>query len=87
LGEKFGVKGFPTLKFFRNGQHSEYNGGRTEATIIAWLTKKLGPASVQVSSEAEILSKKAKGPVVVFFGSEDEQYNTFLNVASNFEDL
>ena len=37
LAEKFGVKGFPTLKFFREGEVSEYNGGRTEATIISWL--------------------------------------------------
>lgn len=87
LGEKFGVKGFPTLKFFKNGQHSEYNGGRTEATIVAWLTKKLGPSSVQVSSEAEILAKKSKSPVVVYFGAEDEHYNTFLQVAGNFEDI
>ena len=37
LAEKFGVKGFPTLKFFREGEVGEYNGGRTEATIISWL--------------------------------------------------
>ena len=37
LAEKFGIKGFPTLKFFREGDVSEYNGGRTEATIISWL--------------------------------------------------
>lgn len=43
IAEKFGVKGFPTLKYFRDGEHSEYNGGRTEATIISWLNKKLGP--------------------------------------------
>jgi len=31
--------------------------------------------------------KKAKGPVVVYFGAEDEHYNTFLHVASHFEDI
>lgn len=30
IAEKFGVSGFPTLKFFKDGAHSEYNGGRTE---------------------------------------------------------
>lgn len=30
LGTRFGVQGFPTLKFFRNGKPSDYEGGRTK---------------------------------------------------------
>ena len=30
---------------------------------------------------------KAKGPVFVYFGAKDEDYNTFLKVASNFDDI
>merc|ERR1719186_1653374 len=43
LGEKFEVRGFPTLKFFRKGRATEYNGGRTSDTIVAWVEKKSGP--------------------------------------------
>ena len=33
---QYGVQGFPTIKFFHNGEVSEYDGGRTAADIIAW---------------------------------------------------
>lgn len=34
LGSRFGVQGFPTLKWFVNAEPSDYQGGRTEDTIV-----------------------------------------------------
>lgn len=42
---KYGVSGYPTLKFFTAGTPSDYTGGRTEDAIVSWVLKKVGPAS------------------------------------------
>jgi len=40
LAKKFGVQGYPTLKFFRRGEMVEdYNGGRKKADFISYIKK------------------------------------------------
>jgi protein disulfide-isomerase A6 len=44
LGERFGITGFPTIKFFPKGSTTaqDYDGGRTADTIVSWVNKKIG---------------------------------------------
>ena len=44
LADKFGVKGYPTLKFFPKGSTTpvDYEGGRTADTIVSWVNEKVG---------------------------------------------
>ena len=45
LAEKFGVRGYPTVKFFKKGVAMDYTAGRKESDVINWLRKKSGPAT------------------------------------------
>lgn len=88
LAKTFGIRGFPTLKFFKNGNPSDYNGGRTESEIVAWLNKKTGPAATVVNTEAELESLKENNEVFAFgvFSSLDsEAAKQFVSAAEKDE--
>merc|ERR1712020_685293 len=53
VAEKFEVRGYPTLKFFKNGKAMEYGGGRTADTIVSWVEKKTGPPAATLATEDE----------------------------------
>jgi len=73
LGSRFGVKGFPTLKFFPKGgdvkSPEDYNGGRTAADIVQFLNDKTGakgfvrkaPSAVTVIRDAAAFDKIVDG--------------------------
>lgn len=44
LGKRFGVQGFPTLKFFdgKSDKPTEYNGGRDLESLSSFITEKTG---------------------------------------------
>lgn len=67
VAEKFEVRGYPTLKFFKNGKPLEYGGGRTADTIVSWLEKKTGPAAKTLAS-VEAAKAYAEGKSVAIIG-------------------
>merc|ERR1712151_800894 len=68
VAERHGIKGFPTLVFYANGNKSDYTGGRTEDTIVQWINKKTGPPSEEVDC-AGMEAKTAEGKLnLSYFG-------------------
>jgi len=85
LATKFGVKGFPTLKFFTGDPDapSDYSGGRTEPTIIQWLrTRSMPPVSMLESADA-VAEFRKKGSVVLvgFFAADGDEAKALNDVA------
>merc|ERR1712122_126730 len=90
LAEKFEVRGYPTLKFFKNGKPMEYGGGRTADTIVSWVEKKTGPPAKALAN-AEEVTAFAEGKTVAVVGcfkdATTDAAKAFLAVASNMDDI
>lgn len=54
------MKGFPTIKLFKNGVPSDYEGGRTEAEIVSWTAKRSGPPAKELFLEADLIAMQAQ---------------------------
>ena len=91
LAEKYEVRGYPTIKFFKNGAGPlEFQGGRQAAEIVNWLKKKTGPAATTVDSVDTLKSMAEKDDVLVvgFFKDQDsDAAKAFLEVAGVTDDL
>jgi len=90
LGSKFGVKGYPTLKFFKDGEAQEYTGGRTADTIITWVEKKSGPSAkvLETREAANTFIKENKVVVLGLFKDlESKEAVAFRQAADALDDV
>merc|ERR1712024_220573 len=88
LAEKFEVRGYPTLRFFKNGKPMEYGGGRTAETIISWVEKKTGPPAKALAG-ADDAKAFVEGKDVAVIGCFADQTTdgakAFLGAASSMD--
>jgi len=89
LAEEHGVRGYPTLKFFRNGKASDYGGGRQADEIVNWLNKKTGPPAKTLTSvdDATAFTESKSVTVIGFFKDlESDEAKAFVAAAGSIDD-
>ncbi|KAH0474926.1 MAG: uncharacterized protein KVP18_003951 [Porospora cf. gigantea A] len=84
LAEQFGVSGYPTLKFWSDGNWEDYKGGRTRSEIIDWLTLMTGDAyEMRDSYDAAVeASKGQKFTIIVQAPADSALFEAALAAAS-----
>ena len=88
LADKYQIQGYPTIKLFSLGSEVEYNGGREERDIVAWMRKKTGPATSVFTKEEEIEKFKQDNEVaLVYFGDKAENKAAFEKVAKQNDEI
>jgi len=90
LGDRFGIRGFPTLKLFRNGKESEYEGGRSAEDIVRFMKRKSGPPTKEVSDADALEAFKGSAEVAVvgvFESTDSDEFKTFVAAALGNDDV
>jgi protein disulfide-isomerase A1 len=84
---KYGVRGFPTIKYFASGKPIDYSGGRAQEDIVNYVIKKSGPAAAPLADADAIkeFQKKADAVVVGFFSDADSAGAKAFNDVSSIQ--
>lgn len=70
IASRYGIRGFPSIKLFQNGEASDYDGGRQASDLITWATDKKGanippPELTQVTSEEKLKENCEDHPLCI----------------------
>ncbi|KIY97413.1 prolyl 4-hydroxylase, beta polypeptide [Monoraphidium neglectum] len=91
LGQQFNVGGYPTIKWFVDGQEAQdYNGPRDADGIVQWVKKKTGPPATKLADK-KALEEAEKANPVLFVGYfkelKGDAYDAFVKAAQKTEDV
>ncbi|KAJ3195563.1 hypothetical protein HK101_011783 [Irineochytrium annulatum] len=79
LGTRFGVKGFPTIKWFPKGktEPEEYNGGRDLDAFVKFIGEKTANVDATASKEVADRYEVTGYPTLKFFGAGETEPITY----------
>jgi len=90
LAKKYGVRGYPTLKWFKKDPENamEYGGGRKEPEIVSWINKKTGPAALDLADVDAANKFKSDNEVnVIGYFPEGSDSADFIAAAEKIDDV
>ncbi|CAG8638731.1 19997_t:CDS:2, partial [Gigaspora rosea] len=85
LCQEHGVRGYPTLKVFKEGKATEYNGGRKSDLIISYMKKQSLPPVTDVTVDNLDTFKDSDEVIIIGFWDSESQneHNIFNTVAES----
>eukprot|EP00759_Apiculatamorpha_spiralis_P035280 PhF_6_TR36156/c1_g1_i2/m.52581/K09580/PDIA1, P4HB; protein disulfide-isomerase A1 len=82
LAGGYGIRGYPTIKVFRDGQVTDYEGGRTADAIVQFARKRLSPPVEELKAEDAIKEFKLKHTVAVILFTTSKDSDEFVKFES-----
>merc|ERR1712226_804766 len=90
IAKKYGVRGYPTLKWFKKDPENamEYGGGRKEPEIVSWINKKTGPSALNLDDVEAANKFKSDNEVnVIGYFPEGSDSAAFIAAADSIDDV
>jgi len=87
VASRYGIRGYPTLKVFRKGEYTDYQGERTAKGISAFMKKQALPALSLLTTVDEVKTFSTKDRVVLigfFDDKESEDAKNFNAIAEKY---
>ncbi|EGC39895.1 hypothetical protein DICPUDRAFT_93483 [Dictyostelium purpureum] len=88
--QKFEIRGYPTIKYFKDGEAKDYRSQRDKASFIAYIDEMTKNPIIEVESQ-EQLEKYLRGNKVSFIlvksASDDSAYEQFKKVSNQIQDV
>merc|ERR1711874_192704 len=84
LGEEYGIRGFPTIKYFSKGQVIDYDGGRSKQDFVNYIELMSTDPVTVISSKSELSTFTDKNSnIFLYVGKNISNSNVmFNNIAS-----
>jgi len=89
VAEKYGIQGFPTIKFFVEGEAVDYTGSREEEAMFIWIKGKTGSLVSKIKTIDELHDILKKKIAILFITSEEnvDSFKPFNKLAASIDDI